>query len=215
MRPELVIFDCDGVLVDSEPITVALLREDLVQRGLDLDHAQIDRLFTGGTMRGVSMQAAEMGADIPADWVDRIYDEMYRRLALGTPVIEGAEAVMDRLDMAGIPHCVGSNGSLQKMQITLGQHASLQARLDGRLYSAHAFGIAKPEPDMFLQAARDHGVAPGAVAVVDDSPSGCIAARRAGMCIFGYAARNNGERLATEGATVFHAMRDLPALLRL
>ncbi len=66
MRPELVIFDCDGVLVDSEPITVALLREDLAQRGLDLDHAQIDRLFTGGTMRGVSMQAAEMGADTPS-----------------------------------------------------------------------------------------------------------------------------------------------------
>lgn len=213
MRPELVIFDCDGVLVDSEPITVALLREDLARRGLDLDARVVDRLFTGGTMRGVAEQAAAMGADIPADWVARIYGEMHRRLARGTPVIDGVEAVMDRLDAAGIPYCVGSNGSLQKMQITLGQYPALQKRLDGRLYSAHVLGVAKPEPGLFLKAAADHGVAPGRTAVIDDSPSGCRAARRAEMVCFGYAAHDNGARLAAEGALVFHTMHDLPDLL--
>ena len=101
------------------------------------------------------------------------------------------------------------------MAITLGQHPGLHDRLAGKLYSAHALGTAKPEPDMFLVAAADHGVAPARVAVVDDSPSGCRAARRAGMAGFGYAAHGDGARLAAEGARVFHDMAALPALLGL
>ena len=212
-RPDLVIFDCDGVLVDSEPITNALLQEDLARRGLDLSLEQIMQNFVGGTMRGVGEEAARMGADIPDNWVDLIYTEMHLRLARGTPVIDGVDAVMDALDKAGIPYCVGSNGSLAKMRITLGQHPALRARLDGRLYSAHTLGTAKPEPDMFLQAARDFGIEPKRTAVIDDSPAGCIAARRAGMIGFGYAAHDDGARLRAEGAHVFHHMRDLPGLL--
>jgi len=213
--PELVIFDCDGVLVDSEPITNRLLRDDLAGRGLDLSLDQITRAFVGGTMRSVAEKAATMGADMPPDWVDAFYVEMYGELAKGTPLITGIEDAMDQLDAAAIPYCVGSNGSLQKMSITLGQHPGLQARLKGRLYSAHALGTAKPDPDMFLIAARDFGVPPARCAVVDDSPTGCIAARRAGMTGFGYAEHDDGARLAAEGATVFHHMRDLAGLLRI
>jgi len=214
-QPDLVIFDCDGVLVDSEPITNALLREDLGARGLALSTHEIEKYFVGGTMTGVAAEAARMGADIPANWVDLIYVEMHRRLALGTPIIEGVEGVMDQLDAAGIPYCVGSNGSLEKMQITLGQHPSLQDRLAGKLYSAHVLGTAKPEPDMFLKAAADHGIAPASVAVIDDATAGCIAARRAGMQAFGYAALDDGARLKAEGSTVFHSMHDLHRLLDL
>ena len=214
-RPRLVIFDCDGVLVDSEPITNRLLRDDLAGRGLDLGLDQIMHLFVGGTMAGVAEKAAAMGADIPDTWVDDFYVEMYRQLALGTPLINGVTAVMDRLDTANIPYCVGSNGSLQKMAITLGQYPELQTRLAGKLYSAHALGTAKPDPDMFLIAARDFGIDPAQTVVIDDSPTGCIAARRAGMAGFGYAEHDDGARLAAEGARVFHHMRDLPALLQI
>ncbi len=212
-RPDMVIFDCDGVLVDSEPITNALLREDLAARGLTLSQTEIEHRFVGGTMRGVGREAARMGADIPDDWLDLIYAEMHRRLAMGTPLIDGIETVLDRLDAVRIPYCVGSNGSLEKMEITLGQHARLQTRLAGRLYSAFVVGVAKPAPDMFLQAARDHGVLPGRTCVIDDSAAGCEAARRAGMPCLGFAAHDDGARLATTGATVFHHMRDLPGLL--
>ena len=215
MRPDMVIFDCDGVLVDSEPITNALLAEDLAGRGLVLEQEAIERLFVGGTMKRVGEMAAEMGAEIPDDWLETIYTAMYARLAAGTPVIAGVEAVLDRLDAAGIPYAVGSNGSLEKMEITLGQHPSLQARLAGRLYSAHAHGVAKPDPELFLIAAREAGVAPERIAVVDDSPSGCIAARRAGMRCFGYAAASDPARLAAEGAHVLRDMAELPPLLEI
>ncbi|MDJ0826278.1 MAG: HAD-IA family hydrolase [Rhodobacter sp.] len=213
--PALVLFDCDGVLVDSEPITNALLQEDLATRGLSLSFDQIDRLFTGGTMRGVGEQARAMGADIPDDWVEGFYVKMHARLAQGTPAIDGIENVLDRLDAAQIPYAVGSNGSLEKMAITLGQHPRLQERLKDRLYSAHTLGVAKPDPGLYLAAARDMGVAPQRTAVIDDSPSGCRAAQRAGMRCFGYAAHGDGARLAAEGAQVFHAMADLPTLLQI
>lgn len=212
-RPKLVIFDCDGVLVDSETITNTLLRDDFAGRGLDLELDQIMRLFVGGTMASVAVKAAEMGADIPPGWVEAFYVRMHAALAAGTPLIEGVEPVMDRLDAAGIPYCVGSNGSLQKMAITLGQHPALQARLLGKLYSAHEHGVAKPDPGLFLIAARDHGIAPQECIVIDDSPSGCIAARRAQMPCMGFAEHDDGARLAAEGAQVFHRMADLPELL--
>ncbi len=215
MTPDLVIFDCDGVLVDSEPATNEILRRDLAARGLELTEQQVIEYFVGGTMAGVGEKARGMGVDIPPDWVDRIYDQMYARLAEGVPVIEGVEGVMDRLDAAGTPYCVGSNGSLRKMSITLGQHPGLQARLKGKLYSAHALGVAKPDPGLFLTAAADFGVAPERCAVIDDSPTGCIAARRAGMRGLGFAEHDDGARLAAEGAEVFHAMAEVPVLLGL
>jgi len=214
-RPQLVIFDCDGVIVDSETITNVLLRDDMATRGLDLTLDQIMRQFVGGTMRNTADKAAALGATIPEGWVDAFYKEMYLALAKGTPLIDGVEDVMQALDTVGIPYCVGSNGSLQKMGITLGQHPTVQARVQDRLYSAHALGTAKPDPEMFLIAARDHGVDPQNCVVIDDSPTGCIAARRAGMRGLGFAEHDDGARLAAEGAEVFHKMADAPKLLGL
>ncbi|MCG6901454.1 MAG: HAD-IA family hydrolase [Rhodobacter sp.] len=214
-RPKLVIFDCDGVLVDSETITNRLLRDDLALRGLHLQLDDIMRLFVGGTMAGVAEKAADMGADIPPDWVAEFYPKMHAALANGTPLIDGVDTVIDRLDTAGIPYAVGSNGSLKKMSITLGQHPGIEARLKDRLYSAHALGVAKPDPGLFLAAAQDFGIDPADCAVIDDSPTGCIAARRAGMRCFGFAEHDDGARLAAEGAEVFHAMSDLPDRLGL
>lgn len=214
-RPKLVIFDCDGVLVDSETITNVLLRDDFAARGLKLSLDQIMQLFVGGTMASVAVKAAEMGADIPPDWVEGFYVKMHAALAAGTALIDGVETVIDHLDAAQIPYCVGSNGSLEKMAITLGQHPGVQQRLAGKLYSAHVHGVAKPDPGLFLIAARDHAVAPEQCTVIDDSPSGCIAARRAGMRCLGFAEHDDGARLVAEGATAFHRMSDLPALLSL
>ena len=213
MTPDLVIFDCDGVLVDSEGITNQLLRDDLATRGLDMPLDQIMSLFVGGTMRAVGIKAAEMGADIPVDWVDGFYKEMYAGLARGTPLIDGVTDVLDRLDAVGVPYAVGSNGSLDKMAITLGQHPGVNVRLKDHLYSAHVLGIAKPEPDMFLKAAVDFGVAPERCVVVDDSPTGCIAAQRAGMRCLGFAEHDDGSRVAAVGAEVVHSMAEVARAL--
>jgi len=213
VTPKLVIFDCDGVLVDSEPVTNRLLRDDLAARGLDMPYQDVIRLFVGGTMRSVSEEARKMGADIPDNWVNGFYEKMYAALAQGTPVIDGVVDVLDRLDAAGVPYAVGSNGAEAKMSITLRQHDGLWERLKDKLYSAHTLGVAKPEPDMFLKAASDAGIAAQDCVVIDDSPTGCIAAARAGMRCLGFAEHDDGARLATTGATVVHSMQDVARIL--
>ena len=215
MTPQLVLFDCDGVLVDSEPITNAILQVNLASRGLPLNLDQIAEMFVGGTMQSVGDKAAELGAVISESWLQEIYAEMFARLAAGTPLINGIEAVLDRLDQNNIAYAVGSNGSEQKMRITIGQHPGLWRRLQGVLFSAHAHAAPKPAPDLYLFAADAMGVSPEHCVVVDDSPSGCLSAQNAGITCFGFAEHDDGARLTAVGARVFHHMAELPELLGL
>lgn len=210
-----VLFDCDGVLVDSEPTAFALLGEDLAQAGLPMSHPEMERLFIGGTIVGVARRATELGADLPEGWVADFYERLYARLAAGTDLVPGIEDVMDRLDAAGIPYAVGSNGTSRKMQVTLGQHPAIWARLQGRLFSGQELGCPKPDPGLYLHAAAALGADPKRCAVIEDSATGAKAAKAAGMACFGYAAGGTGGALAAEGATVFSSMHDLPGLLGL
>lgn len=214
-RPAAVIFDCDGVLVDSEPAGFALLGEEFARYGLHLSDAELERDFVGATMQANWSRARELGADLPDDWVPAFYERLYRRLAEGTALIPGIAGVLDALDLAGIPYAVGSNGTERKMQVTLGQHPDILARLHGRLFSGQALGAPKPAPDLYLHTAAALATPPEHCAVIDDSPTGCRAARAAGMACFGFAPHRDGARLAAEGATVFHDMADLPGLIGL
>lgn len=214
-RPAAVIFDCDGVLVDSEPACFEMLATDLTAHGLALNAHQVEHEFIGGTMQGLWTRARAMGANLPDDWVTTFYDRLYARLALGTPLVAGVEQVMDALDRCDIPYGVGSNGSEQKMHVTLGQHPAVKARLAGRLFSGQTLAMPKPEPGLFLHVAAALGAVPARTVVIEDSPTGARAARAAGMVCFGYAPQGDGARLAAEGARVFRSMADLPALLAL
>lgn len=210
-----VIFDCDGVIVDSEAPAFEMLSAEFSAHDLPMTAEEIGRKFIGGTLAGLWKQARALGATLPDDWVDQFYERLYARLAKGTPLIDGVEQVLDRLDAAGIVYAVGSNGSERKMQVTIGQHPALMARLRGRLFSGQTLGAPKPAPDVFLHAARVLGANPNHCAVVDDSATGCMGGRNAGMAVFGFAAHSDGAELAATGATVFHQMADLPALLGL
>jgi HAD superfamily hydrolase (TIGR01509 family) len=205
MRPDLVIFDCDGVLVDSETVSNRVLAENLARHGLALTLAECMATFVGKSDSGVRDTARVMGADLPADWIDRVNAETYAALRQGVDVIAGIPALLDALDAAGIPYCVASNGSDEKMDITLGA-TGLAARLEGRRYSAHALGVSKPDPDLFLIAASRNGADPSRCLVIEDSPSGAIAARRAGMACLGYVPEGHEDRLTAEGATIIRHM---------
>lgn len=214
MTPKMVIFDCDGVLVDSEPITNKILRDDLASRGLDLSLTQVMDLFVGGTIAGAGDEARKMGADIGQNWVSEIYEVMYAKLAENTPLIPDVELVLEHLDEAGIKYAVGSNGAERKMAITIGQHPDVWRRLKDKLYSAATYGAAKPDPTIYLAAARDANLGPSECVVVDDSRSGCLAAQNAGMRCLGFAEHDDGARLKEVGAEIVHNMQDVLNVLR-
>jgi HAD superfamily hydrolase (TIGR01509 family) len=215
MTPKAVLFDCDGVLVDSEVAAFDLLTADLAGYGLVLSRAEMEARFLGGTISGLFQTARDLGADLPDDWVDTFYAQLYARLAQGTPLIDGAQAVLDRLAAAGMVFAVGSNGSDQKMQITLGQHPRVLAHFNGHLYSGQTLGCPKPDPGLWLHAARALGVDPADCVVVDDSPTGCLGAVRAGIRCLGLAEHDDGARLLAVGAEVIRSLRDIPGKLGL
>ncbi len=215
MKPlKLIIFDCDGVLVDSEPITNAFLIKDLESYGLRITPADCDDLFVGGTIAGAAKVARSMGADLPDDWVDEYYRRVFAHLKLGVPLVAGILDILDRISARNIAYCVVSNGPEEKMQITLGQNGLWQ-RFQGAMFSAHTYGTAKPDPELFYIAARHFNVDAKDCIAVDDSPSGCTGAANAGMRCIGFAERSDPEKLAATGALVIRSMSELPPLLGL
>ncbi|MFK7871428.1 MAG: HAD family hydrolase [Roseobacter sp.] len=210
--PDLVIFDCDGVLVDSEPLTNRVIRDDLATRGLDLPVEEVNTLFVGGTMMAVRDQARDMGADLPDTWVEDIYVDMYAVLERHVELVPGVLEVLDHLDSAGIPYAVGSNGRHRKMDITLAR-TGLGDRLKGRIFSREDVQNPKPAPDLYLKVAAEMGVAPQRAVVIEDSPSGARAAQAAGIYCFGFTAETQPERLEPICDVLFASMSDLPRLL--
>ncbi len=214
MTPAAVIFDCDGVVVDSEHPTLLMVQADLARYGLPVTLEELNAKYVGGTVETVAARARAAGARLPEGWVADFYSRMYAMLREDTPLIEGVVDVLDALDAAGIPFAMGSNGTVEKMHITLGQHGLID-RFRGHLYSGQAIGKPKPAPDLFLLAASRLGVPPDGCMVIEDSVAGATAARAAGMACFGYAPQGDHPALAATGARLFSSMQALPALLGL
>lgn len=214
MRPKGVIFDCDGVVVDSEAAAFDLLGQDLAEHGLVLRRHRLETELIGLTMANLRLKAITLGADLPEGWVDAFYDKLYARLEAGTALMPGILTVLDALDAAGIPYAMGSNGSQRKMQITLGQHPGLVERFKGGLWSGQDMANPKPWPDLYLHAAAALGVAPGDCVVVEDSPTGARAAKAAGIRCFGLSAQPN-PALEAEGVVRIATLPDLLPLLGL
>lgn len=212
MRPAGILFDCDGVLVDSEGAALDVILATAAAHGITLSRDEANRRFTGGTVQGVMDGLRGLGAVLPGNCVDLFYADLYGRLAAGTDLIDGVEALLDRLDRAGIPYAIGSNGRMAKMEVTLSQHPALKARFTGRIFSGQDLGCPKPDPALWRLCADAIGVPPAACAVVDDSPAGILGAVRAGIPAYGLAEHDDGARLKVLGAVVVHRLADLPAL---
>ncbi|WP_353312016.1 HAD family phosphatase [Shimia sp. NS0008-38b] len=210
--PKMVLFDCDGVLVDSEPVTNQLLQRNLAARGLVMPYDKIITLFVGGTIAGVAQQAAKMGANLEPDWVDVLYAEMFEALAKQVTPIPGVHDMLDRLDAAGIGYAVCSNGPHAKMDITL-RRCGLAERLENRIYSREDVPTPKPAPDVYLLAAARADVAPADCVVVEDSPSGAKAGKAADIYTFGFVADTDPARLEPICDALFDDMAKFPALL--
>ena len=210
---DLAIFDCDGVLVDTEALTHQVLIDALAGLGVELDLSRALSLFMGNTLKqNIEVIENLLGRPMPAGFFEAWREQLYTRFR-SEPVraVPGVEAVLDALTM---PVCVVSNGPFRKMQTSLGVTGLLD-RFRERMYSSESGLPGKPAPDLFLAAARDFGAKPERTFVVEDSPKGVAGAVAAGMRVFGYAAADyvDPAELEAAGAIVFAAMSDLPGLL--
>ena len=213
-RAGAVIFDCDGVLVDSERLMNVVFTGMLNELGLSYSFAETTRTFMGRSMTScMQIVEQELGRPAPADFL-RVLDERAGAVfARELRTVHGVEAVLDALDHAGTPYAVASSGSHEKMQVTLGI-TGLLPRLAGRITSATEVAHGKPAPDVFLLAAARLGVSPMQCIVIEDSLLGIQAALAAGMRVIGYAAMVSGADMRTAGAThVVTTMAEVIALL--
>ncbi|PKV83592.1 HAD family phosphatase [Streptomyces sp. TLI_146] len=208
---ELVIFDCDGVLVDSERIAVRVQVALGAELGWPLTEDEVIDRFIGRSNASIGEQiTARLGAETALVWRERF--EVLHREAVDAGLLP-VDGLPEALDAITLPTCVASSGSHDKMRHTLGR-TGLYERFEGRIHSATEVARGKPAPDLFLYAARRMGVDPAACVVVEDSRPGVEAARAAGMRAFGYAGGlTPAERLEGPDTVVFHDMRKLPYLL--
>jgi len=213
MTVDLVIFDCDGVLVDSEPATDEVIADFLNTHGLSVTPAQVHALFVGGTMASVGEEAMRRGAVLPDGWLDTLYASVFDRLRQGVPVIAGVVDLLDQLDKAGIKTAIASNGPQEKMRITL-QPTGLWPRFAPHIYSGHDHGP-KPAPDMIRQIMADLNVAPDRTVMIDDSAPGCRSAQAAGIRCFGFVADGGAARLAGTDAIPVSTMAAIARALDL
>jgi HAD superfamily hydrolase (TIGR01509 family) len=210
-RFELVIFDCDGVLVDSELISNRVFAAVLGELGLPLTLEFMFEHFVGRSMQHCWEEVGGMlGKEVPAHVRHELQLRTSAALEAEVQAVHGVEAVLDSLE---VPYCVASSGSHAKMATTLGA-TGLLPRFRGRIYSAADVARGKPAPDIFLHAADRCGVQPRDCAVIEDSPAGVAAGVAAGMTVYGYCAYTLERRLLEAGAHyTFNSMAKLPALL--
>lgn len=213
MTPKLVIFDCDGVLVDTETLTSEVIARNLNRHGFAITPDETHRLFAGGTIASAGAEAVRQGANLPESWVDEMYAEIFTHLRAGVAVIDGVEALIDLLEQHGIAMAIASNGPLAKMEITL-RPSGLWDRFAGRIYSGHDHRP-KPAPDMLLTIMDDAGVSAGDTIMIDDMPTGCRAAQAAGIRCFGYVADGDPNRTAGTDAIPVTSMEAIIASLDL
>ncbi len=215
-RPGAVLFDCDGVLVDSEKLMSVVFAGMLTEIGLPYTPADTIRTFMGRSMVScMQIVAQQLGHAAPDDFLQRVDARAYAAFERDLEAVPGVEALLDLLDVHGVPFAVASSGSHDKMQKTLGI-TGLLPRMAGRITSATEVVHGKPSPDVFLLAAERLGVAPDECLVIEDSLLGIQAARAASMRVIGYAAMTDADAMRAAGAThVVLSMDEIPALLAL
>ncbi|HEX3549602.1 MAG TPA: HAD family phosphatase [Candidatus Elarobacter sp.] len=211
-RPHLVIFDCDGVLVDSEPVVNAVESAYFATLGYDVDPVEARRRFQGKTVGQVADAiAAAIGHPLDAEALYAWGMTTAVGLVESLQAVPGVRDVIAMVRDRGVPSCVASQSPLPRVRLSL-HVTGLAPYFGDHVFTASMVARPKPAPDLFLHAARAMGVDPARCVVIEDSPSGVIAARDAGMTAIGYAADADADALAAAGAVVAHTM---PAVARL
>jgi HAD superfamily hydrolase (TIGR01509 family) len=213
----LIIFDCDGVLVDSEAISCRTHADVLTRHGYPITSEQVSERFLGRSTKQANLEIeTELGRKLPEAYHGDLQDELFRAFEADLEAIRGIHDVLDVVTQAV---CVASSGSHQRMQVSLGS-TGLYERLAPNIFSASQVKNGKPAPDLFLFAAKEMGVAPERCVVIEDSLAGIAGARAAGMTVFGFhggshCGDGHAETLRKAGADLtFADMHQLPELVQ-
>ncbi|HEX3832944.1 MAG TPA: HAD family phosphatase [Solirubrobacteraceae bacterium] len=212
----LVIFDCDGVLVDSEPISNAVLAASLTTAGLPTSAAEAVREYKGMLLADVRARAEQLlGRPLPDGLLDDFERHREQAFRESLQAMPGAREVVQAVQAAGVAVCVASQGKLQKTEQTLTLAGLRDLFPDDALFSAYQVPRGKPHPDLFWHAAAVMGAAPEHCAVVEDTVIGVTAAVAAGMRVIGYAAAEDPAALRAAGALPVRSLAEVPAVLGL
>lgn len=205
-----VIFDCDGVLVDSEVLGIKILLDMTAPYGVKVGlHEAVKDLSGRRLKEAISMLQAQAETAFPTDLEELFRERSYRIFRKEVLPVAG---IRDLLDALAVPYCVASSGPVEKICLNL-TITGLISYFDQRIFSAYDINSWKPDPGIFLHAARQMGFTPDQCVVVEDSLAGIQAAKAGGFKVFGYANSHNAQELAAAGATVFYHMNELQALL--
>ncbi|HEY3481095.1 MAG TPA: HAD-IA family hydrolase [Streptomyces sp.] len=215
MRYDLVIFDNDGVLVDSEPISNRILAGHLTELGHPTTYEESIRDYMGSAMHRIHDVVWERsGRRLPEGFNEAFHQRVFEAFDRELEPVRGVVDVLDKLAADGVPYCLASSGSHERIRVALRRTGLYERFGEERIFSSQDVGRGKPAPDLFLHAAAVMGVQPGRCGVVEDSPLGVRAAVAAGMDVYGFTAMTPRERLEEAGATtLFGAMEELPGLL--
>lgn len=213
---QLIIFDCDGVLVDSEVISNEVLACALTAEGLPTTTAQARQACQGLLLPDVVSWAEKLlGRDLPKDWLERYEHDRSEAFRRNLTAVAGVTEAVRAISAEGVAICVASQGKLEKTRLSLELTGLRGLFADDALFSAHSVERGKPAPDLFLHAAASMNVQPAYCTVIEDTPSGVQAAVAAEMCVLGYAADSDEGALRDAGAQTFISMSELPRLVGL
>ena len=216
-QPQLVIFDCDGVLVDSEVISNDVLARSLTEQGLPTTLAQARRGYQGLLLSEVALRAsAKLGRPLPEGWLAD-YEAQRTAAFRAAPLraVTGVAEAIRRIVAAGVAVCVASQGKLEKTRLSLQLTGLAGLFAPAAVFSADEVPRGKPHPDLFRHAAAVMAAPPARCVVVEDSPSGVTAGVAAGMRVLGYTVDSDEEALRAAGAELLRSMSDLPGALGL
>ncbi len=212
--PAAVLFDCDGVLADSEGLVNQLVAEDLTARGWRITPEQARETFLGMAIPTMLPVIESRLGRMPVDWAEALADRIAATMRVSTPAMPGAIAALRRIAGAGIPVACASNSGREELQAKL-EGLGVAAIFGARRFSYQDVARPKPAPDMYLAAAAACGANPAACVVVEDSLLGAKAGIAAGCRVLGFTHDTEASVLQAVGAETFGDMADLPGLLGL
>ena len=212
MEFKCIIFDSDGVLVDSETLSAKVFQEMAMELGFELDFETAVERFAGTSMKeNLQFIQENIQGPLPVDFEKEFRERTYKVFKTDLKAVNG---IADLIEKLGIPFCVASSGPVEKIRLNLGL-VNLLDHFENKIYSSYDIGSWKPDPGIFLHAAKRMGFEPEECAVIEDSASGIRAAIAGGFKVYALANEKKKKTFEQEGAIVFDNMKELEKLLAL